>query len=266
MIDAPVLELVDATVVKNGTPILDRLTLTIRAGEHTAIVGPNGAGKSTLVSLLTRDDRAFARGEVSVRVFGKDRWDLFELRAQLGVVSASSHLQFISGNSAGQISGEAVVLSGFFATHGVIRSEKVTDAMRERVDRVFARVEAEPLRKKLMNEMSTGEARRVLIARALVTSPRALVLDEPTEGLDIVARHRFLRFVERIALDGTTLVVVTHHVEEIVPSIGRVVLMRTGRVAFDGAKDAMLTAPTLSAVFGAPISVTEIDGRYYARA
>lgn len=264
----PALELIDATVVKNGSPILDGLTLTIHAGEHTALVGPNGAGKSTLVNLLTHHERALARGEhdPAVRVFGSSRWDVFELRSQLGIVSSGAHQQFVAGNSAGYLTGAAVVLSGFFATHGFIRPDRITAAMRERTAQALERMEVGHLASRTMNEMSTGEARRVLIARALVTAPRALVLDEPTEGLDVVARHRFLDTVNRIALEGTTLVVVTHHVEEIVPAVERVVLLKRGRVAFEGSKREMLTAERLSEVFGARVEVSEVAGRYFARA
>ncbi len=264
----PALELIDATVVKGGAPILDGLTLTIRVGEHTALVGPNGAGKSTLVQLLTHHERALARSEddPSVRVFGSPRWDVFELRSQLGIVSASAHQQFVAGNSAGSLTGAAVVLSAFFATHGFIRPDRITPAMRERTAHALERMEVGHLASRMMNEMSTGEARRVLIARALVTLPRALVLDEPTEGLDLVARHRFLDAINRVAIEGTTLIVVTHHVEEIVPAVERVVLLKRGRVAFDGPKPQMLTAERLSEVFGARVEVSEFGGRYFARA
>jgi ATP-binding cassette subfamily F protein 3 len=251
----------DLTVFKD-------VNLHIERGDRIALVGPNGAGKSTLVSLLTHHDRALAPGDgqPAVRVLGQSRWNVFELRAQLGIVSASAHHRFVSGNSAGQMTGGEVVLSGFFATHGFLRPDAVTGDMQARASAILERFEASHLAAKLMNEMSTGEARRILIARALVTSPRALVLDEPTEGLDIVSRSRFLDLVERIAADGTTLVVVTHHVEELVPAVQHVILLKEGRVAAAGPKREMITAGQLTAVFGAPISVTEVDGRYFARA
>jgi iron complex transport system ATP-binding protein len=113
---------------------------------------------------------------------------------------------------------------------------------------------------------STGEARRVLIARALVTEPLALILDEPTTGLDVVARHRFLKLVSRIARRGTTIVLVTHHVEEIIPEIEHVILLKSGRVACAGPKRSVLTTAQLSAVYGAAIGLQEVDGYYYARA
>jgi iron complex transport system ATP-binding protein len=264
----PVLELVDAVVVKDGARALDGLTLTIQSGQHTAIVGPNGSGKTTLVNLLTHQDRALARpdGPPPVRVFGGHRWDVFDLRSRLGVVSADLHQRFVTGNSNGRIRGEDAVVSAFFASHGVQAHVQVTVAMRRRAVEALARVGALHLADRTMDQMSTGEARRVLIARSLVREPEALVLDEPTAGLDVVARHRFLEDINRIAAEGTTLVLVTHHVEEIVPAIDRVVLLQAGRVAADGPKAEMLASGPLSAVFGAAIAVGMSGGYYFMRA
>ena len=269
----PVLELVDATVVKGDSRVLDALTLTIRAGEHTAIVGPNGAGKSVFVNLLTHQDRACAdrtwdpasAGLPPVRVFGNDNWNVFELGSQLGVVSADLHHRFVSGNGEGRITGEAAVLSGFFASQGILRYSVVTGEMHRRAVDALARMGASHLARRRLNEMSSGEARRVLLARALVTSPRALVLDEPTTGLDLVARHQFMERVRQIAQGGTTLILVTHHIEEIVPEIERVILLRKGRIAAEGPKKSMLTTARLSDLFAAPITLHEKDGYYHAR-
>src|SRR6202171_276601 len=158
-----VLELSDATVVKNGVRVLDGLTLAIRSGEHTAILGPNGAGKTALINVLTHDDHALAReGPPPVRVFGCDRWNVSELRSRLGIVSADLHDQFVNGNCAGRIRGVDAVVSGFFATRGFLGGLPVTQEMRQRAAATLARLEAAPLADKLLNEMSTGEARRVL--------------------------------------------------------------------------------------------------------
>jgi iron complex transport system ATP-binding protein len=113
--------------------------------------------------------------------------------------------------------------------------------------------------------MSSGEARRVLIARALVSDPVALVLDEPTTGLDMVARHRFVSLVSRIARSGTTIVLVTHHVEEIIPEVEHVILLKEGRVVCAGPKQSTLTAANLSFLFNAPITLHEANGYYHAR-
>jgi iron complex transport system ATP-binding protein len=264
----PILELVDATVVKGDRRVLDRVTLTVRAGEHTAIVGPNGAGKSVLVNLLTHHDRAFAGdagGPAPVRVFGADRWNVFELRAQLGIVSADLHHRFVEGNSEGRVIGETAVLSGFFASQGILRYSVVTESMRRQAADALARMGVAHLANRQLNEMSTGEARRVMLARALATSPRALVLDEPTTGLDVGARHAFMERVRLIARGGTTIVLVTHHIEEIIPEIDRVILLRDGRVAAEGAKRSVLTSERLSELFAATVTLDQQNGYYYVR-
>src|SRR6476660_8345467 len=152
----PVLELIGATVFKAGRRVLDGLTLTIRSGEHTAIVGPNGAGKSVLVRLLTHEDRALvlADGRSPVRVFGDDRWDVFALRSQLGIVSADLHQRFVAGNSEGRITGETAVLSGFLASDGILRYGVVTGDMRQRAADALERMGAAHLAKRWMDEVS----------------------------------------------------------------------------------------------------------------
>ncbi len=267
ILPAPVLELVDATVVKGDRPVLDGLTLTIRAGEHTAIVGPNGAGKSILVRLLTHEDRALllADGTSPVRVFGNGNWDVFELRSQLGIVSADLHQRFVAGNSEGRITGEAAVLSAFLASDGILRYGVVTDEMRRKAADALGRMGVPHLARRWLDELSSGEARRVLLARALVTSPRALVLDEPTTGLDLVARHDFMERVRHIAREGTTVILITHHIDEIIPEIERVILLREGHMAAAGPKPSVLTSEQLSALFNAPIALEEHDGYFYAR-
>jgi len=263
----PVLELTNASVVKNDRRILDGLTLTIALGEHTAIVGPNGAGKSFLLRLLTHEDRAVlpANGDPPVRVFGDDNWDVFELRSQLGIVSADLHQRLVVGNSEGRVMGEAAVLSAFLASDGILRYGVITDEMRRRAADALARMGVPHLARRWLDEMSSGEARRVLLARALVTSPRALVLDEPTTGLDLVARHDFMERIRQIAREGTTVILITHHIDEIIPEIERVVLLQAGRIAAAGSKKSVLTAERLSGVFEAPIRLEESNGYFYAR-
>lgn len=252
-----------ATLVKGGTRILDDLSLTIALGEHTAIVGPNGSGKSSLIKLITRQHYPLAGedGKPRITIFGRDRWDIFELRTLLGIVSADLHQTFVND---GALTGLEVILSGFFASQGLARHHAVTPAMRGRAREALDLMEAAALADKPMAQMSTGEARRILIARALVHDPRALLLDEPTTGLDLIARRRFLETLRRIAGRGTTLILVTHHVEEILPEIGRVVLMRDGAVFRDGSKRDVLTAQSLTALFDAPVQVREEAGYYTA--
>jgi iron complex transport system ATP-binding protein len=263
----PVLELTDATLIRGRTRALDRLSLVIQQGEHTAILGPNGAGKSSLIHLLTLEDRPLAGedGQHPLRIFGRERWDVMELRARLGVVTGDLDAGFGRGTSRGRVSGLDAATSGLFGSQGIFSHHRVTSAMRDRAREALVRVEALHLADKPLNEMSAGERRRVLIARALATRPAALVLDEPTTGLDFVARHRFMETVRRLAREGTTLILVTHHVEEIVPEISRVVLLRHGRVAFAGPPDEALTGERLTETFGAPMAVGRSGDYYYVR-
>ena len=258
------LELRDATLVRGGTRVLDRLSLVIHPGEHTVILGPNGAGKSSLIRLLTFEDRPHVgtNGGTPMRIFGQERWDVSALRTRFGVVTGELDHGFGLETSNGRVSGLDVATSGLLGSHGVFSHHDVSDGMRAQAREALARVDATHLEKKPLNEMSAGERRRVLIARALVTRPEALVLDEPTTGLDFVARYRFMESIRGLAHDGTTLILVTHHVEEIVPEIRRVVLLRAGRVAFNGAPADALTPEMLTDVFGAPMHV-ERSGEYY---
>ncbi|HET8656857.1 MAG TPA: ATP-binding cassette domain-containing protein [Longimicrobiaceae bacterium] len=262
----PVLELNDATVVLGGQRVLDGVTLSIRAGEHAAIVGPNGSGKSSLVKLLTHQYRALHReGAPPVRVLGRDRWNVTELRSRMGIVSPDLQHRFVGGSSMGRLRGLDVVLSGFFASEVLFFHHEVTAEMRERAGEALERVGASHLGEKPLAAMSTGEARRVLIARALAPGPGVLVLDEPTTGLDLVARHAFMERVRGVAQAGTTVLLITHHVEEIVPEIDRVILLRRGRVALDGPKREVLTSASLSAAYSSPLTLEERAGWYSAR-
>ena len=224
----PLLELIDATVVKDGRPVLDGLTLTIREGEHTAILGPNGAGKSVLVGLLTHHERARAprRRHAAGRVFGDGRWDVTTLRTQLGVVSSALHQRFVAGNSEGRITGEAAVLSAFFASHGVLRYGVVTDEMRARTDAALRQVGAAHLAgRRLARDVGRRGPPGDAGARAGHRRRGCWCSTSRPPGLDLAARHEFMEHVRAVARAGTTLVLVTHHTEEIVPEIGRVLLL-----------------------------------------
>ena len=262
----PLLQMQGASVVKNGRRVLDDLSLVICEGEHTAILGPNGAGKTSLIRLITREDYplAHANGSAPLLIFGQDLWNVFELRSHLGIISAELQAHFLNRTIPGRTRGLDVVLSGFFASYGLFRHHIVTVAMRQQAFRALARLEATHLAEAFIETMSTGEARRLMIARALVTGPRALILDEPTTGLDLLARSRFLQTLRNIARHGQTIILVTHRVEEIFPEIDRVILLQQGRILLDGAKREVLTSHHLSAMFGAPIKVQENKGYYTA--
>lgn len=264
----PLIELDRASVVRGQVKVLDSLSLRIDQGDHTAILGPNGCGKSTLIKLITRELYPLARaGEAPVRVLGQARWQVDRLRSQLGIVTGDfgATLAGLDG-----LSVEDAVLGGLFASFALPPFREIEDHQRERAAEALERAHALPLRRRCYAELSAGEQRRVLIARALVNRPQALLLDEPSTALDLVARGHLLASLRGLAREGVTLVLVTHHVEEIVPEIGRVVLMQGGRIVGAGAPADMLTGERLSQVFGGPVRVWQDhqeDGvRYLAAA
>ena len=263
----PVLELRNATLIRGRTRVFEDFSLTVAQLEHTAVLGPNGAGKSSFIRMLTLDDRPRAtdNGAPPLRLFGRSSWDLSELRTRLGVVSGDLDAGFGLGTSGGRVRGLDVALSGLLGSHGVFSHHEVTDVMRDRARDALERVEAAHLAGRPLNELSAGERRRVLIARALITKPDALVLDEPTAGLDPVARYRFMESIRRLAREGTTLILVTHHIDEIIPEIQRVVLLKSGCVAFDGRAEEALTSERLETVFGGPVVVERSGGYYHVR-
>jgi len=262
----PLISLRHATVLRGERPVLHDLAFDVRPGEHVAILGPNGSGKSSFIRLVTRQDYPLAGpdGAAPLLLFGQARWDVFELRSRLGIVSADLHQTFTSGQGFGRCLGLEAVLTGFFASFALFRHQQVTEAMRERARAALELVEAGHLAGQRVDAMSTGEARRVLIARALAPDPGALLLDEPTTGLDLGARHRFLDTLARLAGMGKTLILVTHHVEEIIPAIDRVILLKEGRVFLDGPKAEVLRSEHVGRLFDLPVQVRRQDGRYSA--
>jgi iron complex transport system ATP-binding protein len=255
----PLLRLHGCVVVRDGRPILSVDDLTLRSDEHVAILGPNGAGKSTLIRLLTRDVRPLAHddGSPAVLLLGRERWDLLEARGLMGIVSNALQETYAVG-----VTVRDAVTSGFFGSVGLYGHQVVTPAMRARTDDLIGFLGIERIADRAMDTLSTGEARRTLIARALVHDPAVLVLDEPTDGLDPQAQWHVLRAVSDIARTGTAIVLVTHHVSDIVPEVTRIVMLKDGRLLRDGTKRDLLTGPAISELFDIPASIEERDGRY----
>lgn len=254
----PLIELKHITVMRGTTLALDDISLTIGAGEHVAILGPNGCGKSTLIKTITRECYPLARPQSSVAILGRSRWNVVELRGMLGIVSNDLMAQCTR-----EITGFDVVLSGFFSSIGIWPNHHVTDDMRRQASAVLTLLDAPHLSNKPVSEMSSGEARRCLIGRALVHNPKALLLDEPSTSLDLFAQRELRETVRKLAQAGIGILLVTHHLSDIVPEIDRVILMRGGRIAGDGPKTSLLTAEKLRELFAVDVELVQRDGYYH---
>jgi iron complex transport system ATP-binding protein len=254
----PLVEFDNVTISREGRIALDGVSLRIAVGEHVAILGPNGSGKSSLIQAITRECYPRHPERSAVRVMGESVWNVFDLRAQMGIVTPELAAACRRG-----FTGMEVALSGFFSSVGIWPHLKVSQEMRAAAREALDRMEIPHLAERRVDEMSSGEARRVLIARALVHRPRALVLDEPSTSLDIHAAHGLSRILRKLAHEGTSIILVTHHLADIIPEIRRLILIRDGRVFRDGAKTDLLTAPLLGELFRTPVQVVRRDGFYH---
>jgi iron complex transport system ATP-binding protein len=247
------------TVVRDQQRVLDDFTLAIPTGQHVAILGPNGSGKSTILKLITRELYPLPRPDASITVLGQERWLLFDLRAVIGIVSND-----LMATCTRKVSGRELVLSGFFGSIGLWPHNTVTPEMEHRADEVLRWLELSHLADRRVTQMSSGEARRVLIGRALVHGPRALVLDEPMASLDLRAAHEVRATLRALARAGASLILVTHDLADVVPEVDRVILLQAGRIVRDGPKADVLTAASLSELFGRPVALEQHDGVYRA--
>lgn len=251
----PLIEFRDVVITRNERVALNGLTLSIDAGEHVAILGPNGSGKSTLIKAITRE--LYPRYGASVKILGQERWHVFDLRPLLGIVTND-----LVQSCTREFTARDIVLSGFFSSIGVWPHHEVTPEMRAKAEMVMDKLEITHLADRWMDEVSSGEARRVAIARALVHDPKALLLDEPMNSLDLHAFRELRAAVRKLAQTGTSIILVTHHLPDIIPEIGRVVLLKDGRVFMDGTKREVLRADALAQLFGSSVELVERDGYY----
>ncbi len=254
----PLLDFHNLRVMRGQKIALDDFTLRIEAGEHVAILGPNGCGKSTLIKTITRECYPVARPESSMSIFGEESWDVFKLRPRLGIVSNDLML-----TCTGDASGRDVVLSGFFSSNAIYSNHTVTQEQAARTDAALAELKISYLADRAVSEMSSGEARRVLIARALVHKPSALLFDEPCNSLDLAAQQNVRHTMSTLANSGTAILLVTHELADVVPEINRVVLMNKGRVVADGKKEETLQVDRLRDLFGVEVEMARRNGHYH---
>jgi len=253
-----VLSVAGLSLRRDGIRILDGIDWQVAQGEHWAILGANGSGKTSLLSALTGYATATG-GEIALldQRYGEANWP--ELRKQIGLVSSSVRQQMADAEPA-----LLSVVSGKYAMIDYWGRVKAADR-REALD-ILEQINCLHLAGRPWRVLSQGERQRVLIGRALMAQPRLLILDEPCAGLDPVAREHFLQFIDRLTARPAggawpTLLLVTHHVEEIVPGFTHVLALKAGRVLAAGKRAAVLKSPVLSDVFGEPVRLVRRNGR-----
>ena len=237
---------------------LQDITLEIAAGEHVCILGPNGCGKSTLIKTITRECYPLAAEGSRISILGLERWNVFELRSLLGIVSPD-----LLASCTTDATGRDVVLSGFFSSTRIFPHHRPDHGRVVRSEAVLEQLGIGHLAGRPVSQMSSGEAKRTLIARALVHNPQTLLFDEPSNALDIAAQLQLRDTMRELAKGGMGIALVTHHVSEIFPEMERVVLLREGRILADGPKSSVLTEEHLSKLFGVPIRLGEHDGFFH---
>ena len=243
------------------SPVLKNISLQIDQGEHCVILGANGSGKSSLIKLINCELYPSYISEPFKReILGNGRWVVTELRKYLGVVTNDLHTRFAF--ESGHLSGFETVLSGFNGTIGLFDHLEVTPEQIDVAKDAMTRLGIDHLREKCLSEMSTGELRKCIVARALVHPVKAILLDEPTVGLDIKAQLDFIEMMRSLANSGTTVILVTHHIEEVFEEISKAVLLKEGAIYASGDKDRVLNSVNLSKVFNTPLEIRTVQGRY----
>lgn len=228
------------------TTVLENVNLKINEHENWVILGANGSGKSTLMKLFSHDLYPNTKYPFKKEIFGKDRWDIFELKKYLGIITNDLHNQF--ANHSGAETAYDVVLSGYHSSLGVFKHHDFTEKQYEKALSALEFLDILDIKDKKVSQMSTGQLRRCVIGRALVHEPKAFILDEPTTGLDIKARSSFIKVLRKLSRK-TPIILITHDIEEVFPEITHVALMYNKTTFKQGRKEEVLTSENLSEIF-----------------
>ena len=253
------MELRNVSVVRDGNYILRSVDLDIFKGENVAVIGPNGSGKTTLIKLLRGDIHPYYDEDspAQMRIFGQDKWNLFDVRSRMGVVSMDLQGRFRTDTKVSE-----VILSGFFNSLDVFRNHTVTEDMLRKVMESAVMMGIDDILDREIENLSLGEMRRALIARAMVTDPDLLVLDEPMTGLDIVMKSKFRAMFDILIKRGVSIDMITHELTDIPSSVRRVVMVKNGMIMADGNKEELLTDSRISELYGEDIKVESHNGIY----
>ncbi len=240
--------------------ILKEINLKIKKNEHWAILGANGSGKSTLMKLIQSDIHPRRNFKFKKEILGESQYSIFDLKKKLGIITNDLHNFFYTTGST--LNAYEVVLSGYYSSVGIFRYQEFSDEQRQKALDTLTYLGISHLREKKVREMSTGELRKCIVARALINEPKAFVLDEPTVGLDIKAQLNFIDMLRKIS-KKSSIILVTHHIEEIFDEITHVALIHNNTIFKSGLKKEMLTSENLSEIFDIDLKINEKNNRYY---
>ena len=249
------IEIKNCSLMRGDRLALDNICLNIEVGESLAIIGPNGSGKSSLLKLLARELYPIDQEDSYIRILGEEHFDKRDYRAHLGWVSPDLQQTYHP-----ETPGLEVVISGFFDSNSLWQHFEFNSEQISQAEATLERHRISELAKLPFGKLSTGQQRRLLLARALVHQPKTLILDEPTTGLDIGSSFQYLETIQTLIQDGTSILLVTHHIHEIPPEIKRIILLQNGRIIDDGPRSQILTEQRLSKLFNSPICLSDVNG------
>jgi len=238
---------------------LKDINLKINSNENWVILGANGSGKSTLIKLLTNDLYPNTEYEFKKELFGKERWDIFELKKLLGIITNELHIKFMKSER--YITVQDIVTSGYYSSIGSFKHHVFSSKELKNAEETMRFLNIYNIKDKKIHELSTGQLRLAVIGRALIHNPKAFILDEPTVGLDIRAQKIFINMFEKFS-KSTPIILITHDVSEIFPEITHAALVYKQTIYMQGRKQDILTSKNLSEIFETEVDLKEENGRY----